>query len=300
MYDIIVVGAGPAGITASIYAARKMMKLLVITGDIGGQANWTEMIDNYTGYQFIKGSDLMEKFHDHLKQFKVEIRQDEAVISAVQTGGVIRVKTEKNEYETKTLIAASGRTHRKLDVEGEDEFAGKGLVYCATCDAPLFKDAEVAVVGGGNSAMDACLQLEKIAKKIYIIDLASEFRADPVMVKKALSSGKVRPFYDTKVIEITGDKFVTGLKLEQNGKIEDLDVQGIFVEIGSMPSTGYLKDVKKNEKGEVFVNCRCETDIPGIFAAGDVTDVPAKQIIVACGEGAKAAISAFNYISTKQ
>ena len=300
MYDLIVIGAGPAGITASIYAARKTMKVLVISSDIGGQSNWTAAVENYTGFQMIKGAELIARFKEHLKQFKVDVKENEVVVSVRKAGENIVVKTASGEYESKTLVIASGRTHRKLGVKGEDEFIGKGVAYCATCDAPLFKDAAVAVVGGGNSALDACLQLAKIAKKVYVIDVASGFKADPALAEKALASPNVEAFHGDKVVEITGDNFVNGLRLEQNGKIEELDVEGVFIEIGSVPSSDFAGDVAKNASGEIYVNCRCETSVPGVFAAGDVTDVPAKQIIVACGEGAKAVISAFEYLTRKK
>lgn len=299
MYDLIIIGAGPAGITASIYAARKMMDVLIISSDIGGQTNWTASVDNYTGYQFIKGADLREKFRDHLKQFKVEVKEGETVSAAEKTAGLFKVRTNKGEYASRTLLIASGRSHRKLGVEGEDEFLGKGVAYCATCDAPLFKDAVVAVAGGGNSALDACLQLEKIAKQVYLINKAVTFKADQLLVEKALASPKIKVFLGDNIIEILGDKFVNAIRLEQNGKIEELEVEGVFIEIGSVSSSDFIKAADKNKAGEIFINCRCETNIPGLFAAGDVTDVPAKQIIVACGEGAKAALSAYSYINNK-
>ena len=299
MYDLIIIGAGPAGITASIYASRKMMKVLVVSSDIGGQTNWTASIENYTGYQLIKGIDLVDKFNEHLKQFKVEVADGAPVVSVEKNGASFKVNTAKAKYESQTVIVASGRTHRKLGIEGEDEFLGKGVAYCATCDAPLFKDAVVAVVGGGNSALDACVQLEKIAKQVYLIDNATDFKADPVLVGKVMRSPKIKVFRGDKIIEIMGEKFVNGVRLEQNGKIEELEVDGVFIEIGSVPASDFINSVAKNRSGEILVNCRCETSVPGMFAAGDVTDIPAKQIIVACGEGAKAALSAFSYISIK-
>jgi len=299
MYDSIIIGAGPAGITASIYAARKSMNILVLSHDLGGQTNWTATVENYTGFQLIKGIDLVEKFKAHLKQFNAGVKDNETVLSAWKTGETFKVKTDKGEYEAKTLVIASGRVHRKLGIKGEDEFIGKGVAYCATCDVPLFSGAVVAVIGGGNSALDASLQLEKIAKQVYVIDETAGFKADPILVEKLLGSPRVKVFRGDKVVEIMGDKFVNGIRLEQNGKIEELEVEGVFVEIGSAPSSGFIKDIAKNVSGEIYVNCRCETSVPGIFAAGDVTDIPAKQIIVACGEGAKAALSAYSYVNNK-
>lgn len=297
MYELIIIGAGPAGITASVYAARKKMNFLVVTKDVGGQMVLSADIENYIGYQFITGMELTRKFREHMEQFKVKLKEQEIVNLVEKEDGSMGVLTDKGEYKTKTVVVASGRTPLKLGAEGEEEFSNRGVSYCATCDAPLFADMNVAVIGGGNSGLDAVLQLMKIAKKIYLIDIAAKLRADPVMVEKARSSDKVVIYNNTTVKQIYGGNFVQGIKIDRKGVIEDLAVEGVFVEIGSIPASDFVKDVMKNEFGEILVNCRCETNIPGIFAAGDVTDVQGKQIIVAGGEGAKAALSAFEYLS---
>ncbi|HCJ67303.1 MAG TPA: thioredoxin-disulfide reductase [Elusimicrobia bacterium] len=300
MYDLIIVGAGQAGITASIYAARKRMNFLVITKDLGGQTILSAKVENYTGYQFIPGTELVDKFREHLEQFKIELKEGERVTLVKKDKDILKIETEKGKYETKTAVVASGRIPRKLGVEGEDEFKNRGVTYCATCDAPLFADMEVAVIGGGKAALDAVLQLIKIARKVYLMDIAPQLRADPIMVEKTKKSEKVTIYNNTKVDKIYGDKFVRGMRISRQGKSEDLAVGGIFIEIGSLPATDFVPEVAKNEIGEIIVNCRCETNIPGLFAAGDVTNVPAKQIIVACGEGAKASLSAFEYLSKKK
>ncbi|MFH1421133.1 MAG: FAD-dependent oxidoreductase [Planctomycetota bacterium] len=297
MYDLIIIGAGPAGITASIYAARKKMKFMVITKDIGGQTLWTKNIENYTGYLFITGQQLVEKFSEQLGKFNIEVKEAESVKIIKAEGSVIKVVTDKNEYEAKAVIIASGRTHRKLGVKGEDEYRNKGVAYCATCDAPMFPGKDVAVVGGGNAAVDAAIQLVSIANSVYIVDAAGELRADPVMIEKIKNSGKVKIFNNASVKEIYGDRFVTGVKIVHDGKENDLKVQGVFIEIGSVAASQFAQDINKNEAGEINVNCRCQTNVKGIFAAGDVTDIPAKQIIAACGEGSKAALTAFDYIN---
>jgi len=206
MYDLTIIGAGPAGITASVYAARKRIDFLLITKDIGGQATLSSDIENYTGYQFITGPELVQKFREHLEQFKVKIKEGEMAVLVKKENSDIKIETDKEKYRSKTLIIASGRVPRKLEVEGEEEFKNRGVTYCATCDAPLFAGMDVAVIGGGNAGLDATLQLIKIARKIYLIELLPQLRADPVMVEKAKNSGKVVIYTRTKVEKIYGDK----------------------------------------------------------------------------------------------
>jgi alkyl hydroperoxide reductase subunit F len=296
-YELIIIGAGPAGITAGVYAARKRMNFLIITTDIGGQASLSWDIENYIGYQFIAGTELIEKFKEHLHKFAVEVRNNEKITQVEKADPFVQIQTDKGEYAAKTVIIASGRRPRKLDAPGEDEFKNKGVTYCATCDAPLFAGMDVAVIGGGNAALDAALQLIKIAKRIYLIEVKPKVTADRIMVDKAQESGKVFIYTDTKVKRIYGEQLVRGIEIEKDGTLEDLPVGGIFVEIGSIPASDFAAGVTKNERGEIMVNCSCETNMPGIFAAGDVTNVAAKQIIVACGEGAKACIAAFDYVN---
>jgi alkyl hydroperoxide reductase subunit F len=182
MYDLIIIGAGPAGITASIYAVRKKMYFTVLTSDVGGQTLWTSNIENYTGYLFLTGQELVEKFRDHLKN--IEVREGERVLSLKKEGDAFRIITTKREYLSRTALISSGKMPRRLGIPGEEEFRNKGVAYCATCDAPLFADMTVAVAGGGNSALDAALQLEHIARKVYVINIEPQFRGDPVMAEK--------------------------------------------------------------------------------------------------------------------
>jgi alkyl hydroperoxide reductase subunit F len=297
MYDLIIIGAGPAGITAAVYAARKKMSFLVITQDIGGQAAWSGDIENYTGYQFVTGPELVSKFEEHMRKYRIESKELEAVSDIEKVGDIVKVKTSKGLYEAKTVIIASGKVSKELGVPGEKEFKNKGLTYCATCDGPLFSGKDVAVIGGGNSALDAALQLIKIARKVYIINNTPKLGGDPVMKEKVESSDVVTVLNDARVTAITGDKMVSGITVRRNSKEESLAVEGIFVEIGLIPNSGFAKDIEKNVHGEIKISNRNETNAPGVFAAGDVTDVPEKQIIIAAGEGSKAALSAFKYIS---
>jgi len=297
MHDLIIIGAGPAGITASVYASRKKMDFLVITQDIGGQAAWSGDIENYTGYQFITGPELTAKFEEHMKKYGSIVKEGEEVLEAGRDSDGIRVKTAKDEYRAKTLIIASGKVSRELGVPGEKEFKNRGLTYCATCDGPLFSAKDVAVIGGGNSALDAALQLVKIARSVHIINNTGRLGGDAVMREKIEAHPIVRIYNNATVTAIIGDTFVKAIRLRAGEKNVELAVQGVFVEIGLVPNSGFAKDVEKNSLGEIRVNCRNETSVPGIFAAGDVTDVPEKQIIIAAGEGSKAALAAFKYIS---
>lgn len=300
IYDLVIIGAGPAGITAAVYAARKKMDPLVITKDIGGQASLSGDIQNYTGYQFITGPELAIKFEEHMRKFNFEIKENEEVKELISKKGTFLVKTDKDNYQAKTVIAASGKRSRELGVSGEREFRNKGLTYCATCDGPLFAGRDVAVIGGGNSALDAALQLTKIANKIYVINITDNLTGDGIMQEKIRADKKVSIFNNSRVKEILGDSFVQTIKIEEDKKEKVLDVQGIFVEIGLIPNSEFASSLEKNERKEIIVNQRNETNVPGIFAAGDVTNVPEKQIIIAAGEGAKAVLSTFRYLSTKK
>ena len=297
MYDLIIIGAGPAGITAAVYAARKKINFLAISKDIGGQAAWSGDIENYTGYQFITGPELAAKFEEHMRKYDIELKENEGAVDLKKEGDIITVTTDKSKYEARTLIIASGKRARELNVPGEKEFKNHGLTYCATCDAPLFAGKEVAVIGGGNSALDATLQLIKIAKYIYLINITPALGGDAIMREKVQESKIVTVLNSSRVSAVTGDKMVSGIKVKKDGKEEFLAVGGVFIEIGLIANSEFAKDVEKNRLGEIKVNTSNETNIPGIFAAGDITDVPEKQIIIAAGEGSKATLSAFRYLS---
>jgi len=297
MLDLVIIGAGPAGITAAVYAARKKMKILVIAKDIGGQTALSGDIENYTGYQFVTGPELVSKFQDHMKRYGITLKENEEVEAIKKKENGVYIKTNKSEYESKTLIIASGKRSRELGVPGEKEFKNKGITYCATCDGPLFSGKEVTVIGGGNSALDAALQLMNIAKHTYLINITKGLTGDRIMQEKVKNNDRVTILNNTYVVAVLGDKLVTGIRIKKDGKEERLSLQGIFVEIGLIPNSEFVKDIKKNEHGEIKVDSYNHTNIPGIFAAGDVTDVPEKQIIIAAGEGAKATLGAFRYLA---
>ncbi|MBN2095726.1 MAG: FAD-dependent oxidoreductase [Candidatus Aenigmarchaeota archaeon] len=301
-YDLIIIGAGPAGIAATIYAARKKMKTLVISESIGGQAAWSSQITNYPGFQFITGPELAQKFEEHVNSFGLEVLLDK-VTSAEKKGGLFEVKTEDSTFTARTLLIALGRSPRKLNVAGEEELFHKGITYCATCDGPLYKGKTVAVIGGGNSALDAALQMTKIANKVYLIDKGEKISGDAIVLDKIKASGKVEIFSGAFVREIAGSRFVEKIKISsQESGEKELGVGGVFIEIGSAPANLPFNPegaLKINERGEIIVNDRCETSVGGLFAAGDVTSIPEKQIIIAAGQGAMASISAFKYLARK-
>lgn len=296
MYELIIIGAGPAGITAAIYAVRKRVSTLVITKDIGGQTALSGDVENYTGYQFISGPELALKFEEHLRRFDITLKENEEAREIKKTDNAVQVRTDKGVYEGRSVIIASGKRSRELGVPGEKEFKNKGLTYCATCDAPIFAGKDVAVIGGGNSALDAAIQLIKIARKIYVINAAGQLTGDPVMQDIILQSEKVTVFNSAHVAAVLGEKMVNAIRIKKGDAEETLTVQGVFVEIGLIPNSEFAKDAEKNRYGEIKVNPYNETNIPGIFAAGDVTDVPEKQIVIAAGEGSKAALSVFKYL----
>ena len=296
IYDLVIVGAGPAGITASVYAARKRMDFLVISQDVGGQAAWSGDIENYTGYQFISGPELAAKFEEHMRQYNISVQEPEVVSEIKKAGDLVSIKSNKSEYQAKTVIVASGKRVRELGVPGEKEFKNRGLTYCATCDGPLFSGRDVAIIGGGNSALDAALQMIKIAKHIYLINVALELTGDAIMQDKVKTSPLVTILNNTKVKEIQGDKMVNRIVVS-GAEEKNIAVTGVFVEIGLIPNSNFALDITKNELGEIVVDFSNRTNVPGIFAAGDVTNVPEKQIIIAAGEGSKALLGAFRYLA---
>ena len=296
--ELIIVGAGPAGITAAVYAARKQMDFMVISRDIGGQAAWSGEIENYTGYQLMPGPELAMKFREHLEKYTFDLIEGVGVTKVEHSGENFKVCTNKSEeYFSKTVIIASGKRPRLLNVPGEVKYKNRGVTFCATCDGPLFAGKTVAIIGGGNSGLDAALQMIKIAPKVYLIENGEKLTGDPVLQKKVKSSEKVEILTNTKVKEFQGETFLTTMLVEKEGKSIELAVQGVFIEIGLDPNSEIIDFVEKNEKKEININCAAETSVPGIFAAGDVTSVPAKQIIAAAGDGAKSLLSAFKYLS---
>ena len=301
MYELIIVGAGPAGMTAAVYAARKRLNILLISDDVGGQPITTVGIENYMGYQFIEGPELMQKFEEQVRQFssdvKVQVGQKAESLSRMDGG--FEIKTDKGEiHRAKAVIFATGKRPRKLNVPGEKEFLGRGVTYCAICDGPLFAGENVAVIGGGNSALEAAEDMIRIAQHIYLISL-TPLTGDQILIDKVTGASNLTVFVEREILEIKGKGRVEGIRIRdlKSKQQQELDVGGVFIEIGLIPNSEAIKAITTlNRIGEVEVNCANETDEPGLFAAGDVTNVPEKQIVVAAGEGAKAALQAHRYL----
>ena len=290
--------------TAGVYAARKKLKTLIISKDIGGQASWSSDIENYLGFSMITGPDLVKKFEDHLDEFKedLELRISISGIKDIKKKGknfVIATGDGKSET-AKAIIIAGGKVPRMLGITGEKEFLNRGVAYCAYCDGPLFRGKDVAIIGGGNSALDSVLNLCKSVKQIYIINITKELNGDKVMIDKVMDLPHVRVMNNTEAVAIEGEKTVSSIRIKSRdgGLQKDLPVSGVFIEVGSLPATDYLKGlVKLNKHSEIIIDEYNMTSVAGIFAAGDITTVIEKQIITAAGEGAKAAIQASQYLA---
>jgi len=301
MYELIIVGGGPAGMTAAVYAARKKLNTLLISYDIGGQGLTTWLVENYRGYQFIEGRELMQKFEEQVKQFptdvKVEVGKRAGKLSRVDGGFEVRADSGET-YQAKVVILATGKRPRQLNVAGEEKLRGKGVTYCAICDGPLFAGENVAVIGGGNSALEAADDMVKIAERVYLVS-PTPLTGDQILVDKVKNAGNLTIFLEHEVLEIKGESRVEAIRIRdlKSKQEKELDVGGIFIEIGLIPNSDLVKElVTLNRLGEIEVNCGNETGVPGFFAAGDVTSVPDKQIVVAAGEGAKAALQAHRYL----
>lgn len=299
MYDLMIIGGGPAGLCAGVYAARKRLKTLLVSVDIGGQINNTWGIENYLGYQFIEGPELINKFQTQVSQFPIDQKIGEKVSKLEKIdGGFEAISEGDNRYQARAVIFATGKSPRKLNVPGEAELTGRGVTYCAICDGPVFAGQRVAVVGGGNSALEAALDMIKIAEHVDLVSL-TPLTGDPILVDQLADAKNLSIFTEHQTQEIKGQDLVEGVLIKdlKTGEKKQLDVTGVFIEIGLVPTSGAVKGlVELNKWGEVPVSCANETTAPGLYAAGDVTDVPEKQIIVAAGEGAKAALQAHRYL----
>lgn len=303
IYDTIIIGTGPAGVAAAIYAIRREMKVLLVGKELGGQVALSNEIENYPGITSINNFDLIDKFSQHLKSAGVETKISEVKVIEKTTEGTFKLITAKESYETKTIIIAMGLNPQRLAIPGEERLAGKGVSYCANCDGPLFKKKIVAVVGGGNSALDAAEVLSKIASKVYLIHRRDTFRAFEELVDEVKARENIEVLTNCEIKEIIGENKVEKLSVvnNQDRKVREIEVNGLFIEIGRIAHTDLVGElVKRNERNQVVVDEKCRTSHEGIFAAGDVTQSEFKQITVAVGQGTIAALAAYQYLQLKQ
>ncbi|HNW80284.1 MAG: FAD-dependent oxidoreductase [Methanoregulaceae archaeon] len=298
VFDVLIIGAGPAGLTAGVYCARKLLKTLIVSENIGGQASESWAIENYMGYRMITGDDLMRKFEEQVRSLDLSLEIDKVLILD-RSGNEFIVNTATGgAYRARAVILAQGKQPRKLGVEGEERYLGRGLSICSTCDGPLFRDKVVAIVGGGNSALQTAIEMSGIAREVHLV-VRSTIKADEVYVKAFEKKTNIITHKNTVVSGLRGNSMLAGITLKErtSGKETDLPVDGLFAEIGWIPNTAFLEGVvDMNPDKEVVIDINCHTSVPGIFAAGDITNIRTKQIITAAGEGAKAALSAYEYL----
>lgn len=297
IFDVVVIGGGPAGLNAAMYAVRKELSVAIITTDIGGQMLLTNDIENYLGFSSISGFELSEKMESHVKNYSIEFITAQ-VLKIEKKENFITYLDDETVIEGKTCIITSGKRSRLLDIPGEAQFTGRGVSYCATCDGPFYRNKTVAIVGGGDSAVQAAIELATISPKVYLL-VRSRIRAQEILVKRMDEYKNIQVMIGYTLEEIKGDKKVNSviIKNKENGQLQSLEIEGIFVEAGGIPNVGFVpENLIRNNLGEIVTDKNSATNIPGLFAAGDVTNNKYKQVIIAAGEGAAAALSAHDYL----
>lgn len=299
IYDVMIIGGGPAGLTAAVYSLRKGLVTGIVTDQVGGQMAETTGIENYLGYRYIDGMELVNKFRDQVMQFGIDF-ESKAMVKKITDGLIKQVELEDGRvYKAKSIVIASGKQNKKLGLDKERELTGHGVAYCAICDAPFFAGKKVVVAGGGNSGVQAAIDLAKVATHVTIVQRRDKLTADQILIDKLSAYKNVDYMLSHVLSGLVGDKKLTGVRTLDRKTSEEthLEADGLFVEIGLIPNSAFVTGLlDMNEYNEIKVDSYCRTNVPGIFAAGDVTTVPYKQIIVACGEGSKAALAATDYL----
>lgn len=297
IYDVIVIGAGPSGLTSAIYTTRRSLKTLVISKDIGGQASLTDDIENYPGFNHVGGIELMQKFQEQAKNSGTEFLFEE-VVELKKEKDLFLIKTvEEKDLKAKTVILAFGLTPRNLNVPGEKELTGNGVSYCATCDGPLYKGKDVIVVGGGNSALDAAEYLSRESNKVYLIHRRDEFTGEQVLIDQVKEKDNIELILNSQVKELKGESRLESVVYTTNEENKELKIDGIFIEIGHIAKTDWVENlVDLTDRKEIKISIDCETKTPGLFAAGDITEITYKQVVISAGEGSKAALQAYKHI----
>ncbi len=315
LYDVVIIGGGPGAVAAGVYCARKKLKTVLITDSFGGQSVVSDDIHNWIGDKKITGVELAQRLEDHIRDYTQEVNikfgQKVTGVTAISCSTPDRIcdfeiKTDKGEvFHSKSVIICSGARRRKMGITGEDKFGNKGVAYCSTCDAPLFKDKKVVVIGGGNAGLEAAHDLFQYASEVTILDFNEALKADAVTIDEVKKNPKLKNIIlNAQVTEVIGDQFVTGLKYKDRstGQENTIEVGGIFVEIGSVPNSEMVKNlVQINPHGEIMINFQhARTSHPGVFAAGDVTDDPYKQNNISVGDGVRAALAAYAYLQNRE
>lgn len=301
-YDVVVIGGGPAGVSSAIYSARKGFKVAIVSENIGGQVKETKGIENLISVPYIEGKDLGLKLREHVESYDIKIYENRRV-NNIEKGDIHKIQLNTNEIiNTKSIIVATGARWRKLGIPNEDSFIGKGLAFCPHCDGPFYKGKDVIVVGGGNSGIEAALDLSGIVKSVTVLEFADTLRADKVLIDKAKKSNNIKIIKNAQTLELIGEEKVKALvyKDRETNENKTINIDGVFVQIGLVPNSLFLKDVVElSNFGEIIVDEKNRTNVKGIYAAGDVTTIPYKQIVISVGEGAKAALSVFEDLVLK-
>lgn len=306
IYDLIIIGGGPAGVSAGVYAARKKLKTLLITPDFGGQSIVSESIENWIGTVKISGSELAENLKNHLLAYagdSVEVKNEEKVENIEKNGDVFTVNSDKAKYQSKAVLIATGSHRRKLEIPGAKEFDNKGISYCASCDGPLFGGEDVVIIGGGNAALESAAQLLAYCKSVTILNRGEKLRGDEISIEKLSENSHFKIIKNAIPIEIKGDKFVSSIVYEDfvTKERHEIKTPVIFVEIGLLPTTSFAKDILKlNQYNQIPINpANQQTEVPGLWAAGDCTDAMYHQNNIAAGDSVRALEDIYVWLKTK-
>jgi alkyl hydroperoxide reductase subunit F len=301
MRDLVIVGGASAAQTAAIYADRSGMDVLIVADEYGGQINNTDIVENYPGIKSISGPDLADRFVEHMREYDVEEEVGQKAVDIRKDEGIFEVELEDGTvFESYSVIVATGGSRRKLGLESEEEFANKGVGYCAVCDGPLYQGEEVAVIGGGYAGTEAAVYLSDITEKVYVLSRSGVLKGEEITIDKVKSAENVEVITGT-VDEFCGENLLEGLKYEdEDGNINDLEVTGAFIEIGTVPNSDITDLVETNESGQIKVNKKLETSTEGLYGAGDVVDWGAQQWVVSAGQGCDAALHASEYVKQQK